>query len=153
MEVTGVSKSINVLDKSKANKTAFLERLKKDIIRNKYIYIMLIPVVAYYIVFHYGPMYGTIVAFKKFSPKLGIMGSEWVGLKYFKQFLASSSFWRLFKNTIVINFYNLLFGFPAPIILALLINEIKNSIFKKNNSDNNISTTLYFSCCYFRIHY
>lgn len=106
--------------------------LKKDFKRNKYIYLMLLPVVLYYLIFHYGPMTGIVVAFKRFSPKYGIWGSEWVGLKYFKDFLTSIYFWRLFKNTLVINFYNLLFGFPAPIIFALLINEIRNKRFKKS---------------------
>lgn len=76
-------------------------------------------------------MYGAVIAFKDFKPGLGIIGSPWAGIKYFKEFLGSYYFWRLVKNTFAISFYNLIFGFPAPIIFALLINEIANSTFKK----------------------
>ena len=68
------------------NKVSFLERLKKDIIRNKGLYLLLVPVVVYYIVFHYYPMYGAQIAFKNYSPAKGIEGSSWVGFKHFKSF-------------------------------------------------------------------
>jgi putative aldouronate transport system permease protein len=105
--------------------------LTRDFFRNKYIYLMALPVLAYYIIFYYGPMYGAIIAFKSYSPGLGILGSEWVGLDNFRSFFSSVYFGRVIRNTIIINFYSLLLGFPAPIILALLFNEIKNDIFKR----------------------
>jgi putative aldouronate transport system permease protein len=86
---------------------------------------MFLPPFFFYIVFHYAPMYGVLVAFKQFSIKKGIIGSEWAGLRYVKQFLADPYFWLVFKNTLVINVYNLLWSFPAPIILALLLNELR----------------------------
>ncbi|WP_284644825.1 ABC transporter permease [Paenibacillus silviterrae] len=102
-----------------------------DIRKNKMLYLMLLPVLLYYIVFHYGPMYGAMIAFKDFSPRLGILGSEWVGFEHFKTFFTGAYFWRTIKNTILISLYELIFGFPAPILLALLLNELKNSLFKR----------------------
>nr|WP_143160502.1 ABC transporter permease subunit [Clostridium grantii] len=92
---------------------------------------MAIPVLIYYLVFCYWPMYGLIISFKEFVPRLGINGSPWVGLKYFKEFFGSYYFLRLMKNTILINIYDLFWAFPAPIILALLMNEVRNKFFKK----------------------
>lgn len=103
----------------------------RDIIKNKYIYLMLLPVVAYYIIFWYWPMYGAQIAFRNFSPGKGIWGSEWVGLQYFIEFFNSRYFGRLLRNTLLLNVYDILFGFPAPIILAILINEIRSNPFKR----------------------
>jgi len=105
--------------------------LKKDIIRNKHVYIMLIPVVVYYLVFHYVPMYGAIIAFKEFSPAAGILGSKWIGLEQFKSFFSSYYFGRILRNTLLLSVYNLVFSFPLPIILAILLNSLKNAWFKK----------------------
>ena len=102
-----------------------------DIRRNKLLYAMLLPVLLYYAVFHYAPMYGAMIAFKDFSPRLGIWGSEWVGFEHFETFFTGAYFWRTIKNTILISLYELIFGFPAPIILALLLNEVKNAVFKR----------------------
>jgi len=76
-------------------------------------------------------MYGAIIAFKEFNPALGIMGSPWVGFKHFKSFFEGVYFWRLVRNTLLISVYSLIWGFPAPIILALLLNEVKNKYFKR----------------------
>ena len=97
----------------------------------KYFYLMLIPVIIYYIIFHYGPMYGIIIAFKDFSFHKGIWGSDWIGLANFKQMLSDPYFPNAFKNTVIISMLNLIFGFPAPIILALMLNEIGHLRFKK----------------------
>jgi putative aldouronate transport system permease protein len=105
--------------------------ISKDFVRNKYLYLMALPVLAYYILFHYQPMYGAIIAFKDFSPAKGIIGSDWVGLDNFKSFFRSFYFVRVVRNTILISLYNLMFGFPCPIILALLINEIRSNKFKR----------------------
>jgi putative aldouronate transport system permease protein len=91
---------------------------------------MLLPVVIYYIVFMYFPMYGLQIAFKNFTPAKGIWGSEWVGFKHFISFYQSYYIWRLLRNTVMISLYELVFGFPAPILLALLLNELRNRVFK-----------------------
>ncbi|MCM8900527.1 ABC transporter permease subunit [Caldicoprobacter algeriensis] len=108
-----------------------LARLYTEWNRNKYVYIILLPVVAYYIIFHYLPMYGVIIAWKRFTPMGGIWGSEWVGWRNFENFFKSYYFFRLLRNTFLINLYGLIFSFPAPIILALLLNEIKVGWFKR----------------------
>lgn len=110
---------------------SFFQRLAKDLVKNKGLYIMILPIVIYYIVFHYYPMYGAQIAFKDYMPVKGIEGSPWVGLKHIKLFFKSIYAGRLIGNTLSINLKNLIFGFPAPIILALLLNEVKNLKYKK----------------------
>lgn len=107
------------------------QRLKTDFQKNWLLYVMLLPVLIYLIIFCYAPMYGVIIAFKNFKPRLGILGSDWVGLKYFKEFVGSVFFGRTLKNTLMISGLNLLFGFSAPIIFAILLNEVVNMHFKK----------------------
>lgn len=92
---------------------------------------LILPVLIYFIVFKYVPMYGMQIAFKDFVATKGIFGSEWVGLKHFKRFFDSYYFWRLIKNTLGIGLYELAVGFPIPIILALMINEVRLKRFKK----------------------
>jgi putative aldouronate transport system permease protein len=106
-------------------------RIAKDFSFYKVAYLMALPVVLYYIIFRYIPMYGAVIAFKDFSPGRGILGSSWVGLRNFVDFFQSVYFTRVVRNTFLINLYGLIFGFPVPIILALLINEIRNSFFKR----------------------
>nr|WP_274655448.1 ABC transporter permease subunit [Paenibacillus humicola] len=91
---------------------------------------MMLPVIAYYAVFHYAPIYGALIAFKDYSPMKGILHSEWIGLANFRDFFTSYYFWRILKNTLLISFYTLLFGFPAPILLALILNEVRGRFFK-----------------------
>jgi putative aldouronate transport system permease protein len=128
---------VNILQKVSVNKTilpsnkTLKQRLKADFTRNKFIYLMALPVLAYYITFNYMPMYGIIIAFKQYSPKLGILGSKFIGLKWFIEFFGSYYFSRLITNTLLISIYDILWAFPAPIILALLLNEIKHKIFKR----------------------
>jgi putative aldouronate transport system permease protein len=100
--------------------------------KHKYVYFMLLPVIVYYALFHYVPMAGAVIAFKHYTPGRGILDSPWVGLANFKDFFESVYLWRLVRNTITINLYELLFGFPAPIILALLLNEIRGNLFKRS---------------------
>jgi len=92
---------------------------------------MLIPVLMYFTVFKYLPMAGVIISFQRYSPFKGIFGSPWVGLAYFRQFFSSIYFLRVLKNTLMIGLFDVAFGFPAPIILALLLNAITNKHFKK----------------------
>lgn len=112
-------------------KRSFSGTLKRDVIRNRYIYIMLIPVVAYFVVFHYLPMAGIQIAFKDYSIAKGIADSPWVEFKHFISYFNSYYFERLIRNTVLLSVYNILFGFPAPILLAILINEVKNTKFKR----------------------
>ena len=110
------------------------QRFVRALNRDKYLYlIMLLPAV-YYILFCYYPMYGVTLAFKQYKPKLGILGSPWAsqnGMKYILQVVNDPYFWTVFKNTIVLNLTNLVISFPAPIILALLLNEVASSKYKR----------------------
>lgn len=112
-------------------KTKRLEKLKKNILRDKYLLILVLPGILYYVIFHYLPLYGVTIAFKNYSIAKGIMGSDWVGLKWFMKFFNSYYFVRLVKNTFLLSVYGLAWGFPIPIIFALLLNELKNGPFKK----------------------
>ena len=109
----------------------FLHNLKIDFLRNKVIYIMCIPIVVWYIIFHYIPMAGIVMAFQKYTPALGISGSPWVGLDNFVRFFTGPYFGRLLRNTTVIGVLDVIFGFPAPIIFALLLNEVRGKLYKK----------------------
>lgn len=97
----------------------------------KWLYIMLIPGVIYFLTFRFAPMWGISIAFKDYSPYLGFSGSEWIGVAYFKDFFASPDFFRLLSNTLVLGVLNVTVGFAFPILLALLLNEMKSEIYKK----------------------
>ena len=95
------------------------------------LYAMMILPFIYFIVFKYIPMFGNVLAFRRYRPGLGVFGSEWVGLRYFKMFFKDPAFWRAFRNTIGLSVLNLVINFPIPIVFALLLNEIRNLFFKK----------------------
>lgn len=99
--------------------------------RNYQLYLFLLPAIIYLIVFQYVPLYGVQIAFKDYTPKLGILGSPWVGLKHFMTFFNSYYFSRLLINTLALSGLTLLFGFPIPIILALLLNQLPGQRYKK----------------------
>ena len=99
--------------------------------RNWCLYLFLIPAVVFIGIFCYAPMYGILMAFQEYSPSKGIAGSPWVGLKWFQTFFSMPRFWQIVKNTLVISLYSLAVGFPIPILLALMINSVKSSKFKK----------------------
>ncbi len=105
--------------------------LGKDFIRNRTLYVMAVPFVLYFVLFHYIPMYGALISFKDFAPARGVWDSPWVGFKHFTEFFNSYYFGRLLRNTLVISFSSLVWGFPAPIILALLLNEVRSTFFKR----------------------
>lgn len=105
-------------------------RMKKSFMRNWQLYVLLVPALLYFLIFHYIPMYGVQIAFKDFYANLGITGSPWVGFEHFIRFFDSYYFWRLLKNTIILNVYGLIL-FPLPIIFALSLNELRNGAFKK----------------------
>jgi len=103
----------------------------RQILRNTPLYLMLLPAAAYFITFHYQPMYGLIIAFQNYSIRKGIFGSPFVGLANFNRLFANPDFLRAFGNTVIISLMKIAIGFPAPIIFALLLNELINVKFKK----------------------
>ena len=109
----------------------FFARLLRDLCVNWRLYLMVVPMIIYYILFHYVPMWGAQIAFKDFIPAFGIDGSQWVGLKHFTDFISSNYFSRIVGNTLIINVLLLAFSFPASIILALLLNELRSQKYKR----------------------
>ena len=105
-----------------------LSRRIKD---NKYLLLMFLPVIVYYIIFSYIPMYGVVTAFQKYNPGLGIFRSEFAGLLQFERLFRADAFFRDFRNTLLIGLYSILWGFPIPIIFALFINEMKDGLYKR----------------------
>lgn len=110
-----------------------LDRFKtRFIIRHEWqLWLFVLPVVVFFLVFHYAPMYGLVIAFKRYNISRGIMESPCVGLMYFKRFFNSTMFWTLLRNTLVLSFYQLLVSFPFPIILALILNHARREKLKK----------------------
>lgn len=124
MELDNAKKSKAIQSKSRFQKN------KKNFLNNWQLYVFLLPALTYFIIFHYVPMYGVQIAFKDFIANLGINGSPWVGFEHFDRFFNSYFFWRILKNTLIINLYSLAL-FPLPIIFALMLNELKNGAYKK----------------------
>lgn len=120
----------NILTASGNTKTVKSVTIK-NIIKNYELYLFILPALAYFLLFCYGPLYGIQIAFKDFIASKGIWGSPWVGMKHLNYFFHSYYFGRLITNTVGISFYQLLAGFPIPILLALMLNEVKNNRFKK----------------------
>ena len=106
-------------------------KISRDWKMNKYKYLLILPGLVYLALFCYKPMYGLIIAFNNYKPTRGITGSDYVGLMWFDNFFNNIYFWRLLSNTFTISALSIVFGFPAPIILALLLNEIQNDKFKR----------------------
>ena len=107
------------------------QRIRDRIWRDRWLYVMIIPFMVWYVFMYYLPLYGIVIAFKDYKPLLGIAKSPWVGLKHFKDFLYHNPFmWRLIRNTLLINVYSILFTFPLPIILAILFDELRSKKYK-----------------------
>lgn len=104
-----------------------LSVLKKD----WQLWIMILPAIVYIIIFCYGPMYGIQLAFRKYDFSKGLTGGDWVGFKYFIQYFESPMFWTTLRNTFIISFFTLICGFPAPILLALVVNSLRQQKLKK----------------------
>jgi ABC-type polysaccharide transport system, permease component len=104
----------------------------KKLIKDRWLYIMLLPGVVFFLVFKYGPMLGLVMAFQNYQPFLGFAKSPWVGFKHFQRFFSEPAFFQLLRNTIMLALYNILFYFPLPIIISLLLNEIKRNWFKRS---------------------
>jgi putative aldouronate transport system permease protein len=105
--------------------------LRKDFTKNRGLYLLFLPVLIYYLIFQYGPMFGIIIAFKNYTPSRGFINSPWVGLKHFVDFTQDYYFLRVLRNTIRISVSSLVFAFPIPIVLALLINALKNKYYAR----------------------
>lgn len=123
---------VEQIQKAQSAKLNRRKQLWKDIKAAKYLYMLIIPVMIYLIIFRYGPMYGIVIAFKDYKIGDGIMGSAWAGLKHFKRLFGSHDFYQILRNSLLLNIYSVVFQFPVPIILALLLNEIRNKFFKKS---------------------
>ncbi|WP_094378368.1 ABC transporter permease [Lachnotalea glycerini] len=119
-------KKSNIVKKTKEEKR---QEFKKNIKRDKFLLLMFLPVAIYYLIFCYLPMTGLVMSFQDFKPGHGLLGiytGDWVGLKWFRQFFGSTFAWQLIRNTFLLSFYSLLFGFPIPIIFAICITQIRN---------------------------
>jgi putative aldouronate transport system permease protein len=106
-------------------------RIGKLLIRDQWLYYMLLPGIIYFILFKYLPMWGVLISFQNYQPFLGFWHSDWVGMKHFTRFFGEPTFWMLLRNTIVLAMYNLVFFFPLPIIVALMLNEVRKEAFKR----------------------
>ena len=113
-------------------KEKFSLKLKKDIKRHYVLYLLFLPILAYIILFGYVPMIGVSMAWLDFRPRLGYLGSEFIGWENFERFFSSPMFWTIIKNTFSINLLDLFLGFPAPIIFALLLFEMSNKYLRKS---------------------
>lgn len=118
--------------KTGLKKEGRLKRIKRELAKNRYVYLLAIPVIAYYLIFCYLPMFGIVIAFKQYNVATGILNSKWVGFKYFADFFKSNNCWRVIRNTLGISLYSLVASFPVPIVFALMLNEIKSQKFKKS---------------------
>ncbi|MCK9252046.1 MAG: ABC transporter permease subunit [Clostridiales bacterium] len=127
MAVEGRTKNLQL----KKHSNSFGSRLHKDLRKNYDAYLLILPALLFYILFCYKPMAGAVIAFKDYIPAKGIWGSPWAGLKHFEAFFGSYYFQRLLLNTVVISLVSLVIGFPAPIVFALLLNEVRNMKFKR----------------------
>ncbi|WP_347836179.1 hypothetical protein [Gracilibacillus sp. JCM 18860] len=108
--------------------------LLKKLIRYRYVYLLILPGLLFLIVFKFIPMWGgLILSFQEYNPFQGILGSEWVGFKNFTDLFSSEQFYMMFRNTLLINLFSLVFYFPLPIILALMLNEVRHEVFKRVN--------------------
>jgi len=106
---------------------AWITRMKKD----KFLYLLLLPGLLYFLVFKYAPMWGVLISFQNYQPFLGFWKSDWIGFTHFQNFFAHPDFFRLLRNTLILGFYDLVFFFPAPILIALLLNEVRLMLFKR----------------------
>ena len=119
----------------------FGSTLRRDFQKNKVKYLIIALPVLFYILFYYVPMYGALISFQDYSPRLGMLGSPWVGFKHFISFFKSDSFVRVIRNTFVLSGLDILISFPLPILFAILLNEVQNTFFKRT-----IQTVSYMPC-------
>lgn len=127
----GQEVSTEVLEKPISSKNVKKKSKQKYFWQYKYLYLMLLPGLIYFAVFRYAPMYGIQIAFRNYVPFLGMHGSEWVGLEQFRQFFTSPDFGRIMFNTLFISFLSIAVSFPIPVLLAILLNELRHAVYKK----------------------
>lgn len=113
------------------NRRTPLQRTLREIFADRQLYLMILPGIAFIFIFSYMPMYGIVLAFKNFQPRMGIMGSPWIGMDNFTRFFSRADSWYTIQNTLIIGITNLIIGFPIPIILALMLNELRNRKYKR----------------------
>ncbi|NHN33058.1 ABC transporter permease [Paenibacillus agricola] len=126
MDIQAAKSMSQTLTKRKSRSSLWAE-LKRD----KYLYLLVLPGVLYFLVFKYYPMWGVIIAFQDYSPYMGVLKSTWVGFEHFIRFFTNPSFYLLFRNTMMISLLSLVFFFPLPIVLSLCMNEVSNKYFKR----------------------
>ncbi|MEG0741108.1 MAG: ABC transporter permease subunit [Clostridia bacterium] len=129
---------MNLSARRSFERTSRKENIFQYIVKHKYMYLMLVPAILYYVVFCYLPMAGVQIAFKKFNPMVGIWASPWVGFTYFEKLFSLNKFYQVFWNTLSISLTRLIWGFPFPIIIALMLNELRGSRMKRT-----IQTAIY----------
>jgi putative aldouronate transport system permease protein len=112
--------------KDRLNRRTLLD----DILRDRSLYLLALPMILYFLIFKYVPMWGLIISFQEYSPYLGVLQSPWVGMEHFERFFSIPDFWKLLRNTFAINLFGLVFFFPLPILLSLLLNEMKHRVYK-----------------------
>lgn len=122
---------LNLAIPAQRSRLSYLEKARRDILMNKGLYLLMLPPLIYLILFHYVPMYGLIMSFQDFSFRRGYLGSDWVGFEHFRWLFDNPAFMNAFFNTLQINLLRILFGFPAPILLAVLINEVRITGYKR----------------------
>lgn len=105
--------------------------LLKRLIKQRWLFLLLAPGIIYFAIFKYAPMYGVVISFQQYHPFLGVFNSPWVGFEHFERFFTGSDFWMVMRNTFILAIYNLVFFFPLPIIIALMLNEIRKQKFKR----------------------
>jgi putative aldouronate transport system permease protein len=124
---------------TQANAPQMKEKLKirkktsfwKAVSKNRYLYLLALPGIIYFLIFKYLPMWGIILSFQNYSPFAGVLNSPWVGLDHFKRFFANPDFYILFRNTMAISLLNLTFFFPLPIVISLMLNELRSEAYKR----------------------
>jgi len=130
MQKTGIQSTNQVKVNTERSK---LQRLWSQIVLHRYFYLLMLPGILYFLIFRYVPMWGLVIAFQDYNPFAGVFGSEWVGFAHFIDLFTYDYFYTLLRNTLVINFMSLILYFPIPIILALMLNEIRHEVFKRVN--------------------
>jgi putative aldouronate transport system permease protein len=120
------------IKKREENKTSSIKAKFNYVKANPVLYLLVAPAVILTIIFKYLPMYGILIAFKDYSFRKGIMASEWIGFHHFERFLTAPNFEALLMNTLKLNFFGLIIGFPVPIIIALMLNQVRRAAVKKN---------------------
>lgn len=108
-----------------------LKQVWSGIARDKFLYVLALPGLLYFLIFKYVPMWGIVIAFQNYSPYQGMSGSPWVGLEHFQRFFSNPDFFTLFRNTLAINVLSLVLFFPLPILLSLMLNEVRHMFYKK----------------------